>query len=282
MVSSTESSIEFWYQSEWLIAFTASAVTVLLAFVVQGITNYIKQGKLRKEMAKHLSIEILTNAHNNFRYLKSIQEIRSAFEAVTILDTGEFSSYPNFVATGKEATTGFFDYYRNQLSLFDARLMVDTYSFYEHHLSSVKAGAKKLQTAFEKFYSRNPMVGRNDVLKSLNEHISNIEVLRRSGEELSAKFTFFDKTLRGISREKKPLIKEAMKITRNYIRNLTPGETFKMEDLMSITEAEGKKVHNIILMIEVLRAIDKNSLKRLRPGEYKKILKDEGQDVPAF
>lgn len=279
----TESPIEFWYRSQWVIALASSIATILLTLTAQGVVNYFRRRKARREMARNLSIEILTNDHNNFRYLKSIREVRDTFQTIRKLNSGEFSNYPNLVATGKESTTRFFDYYRNQLNLFEIKLMIDIYGFYEHHLSSVGSGAKKLQIAFEKFYSCNPMVSHSDILAALDEHISNIEVLHKSGEELLATLTFSDKKLREISKEKEFIIKEALKKVRSHIVSLKPGDILKIDDLVNIIEVDGKRIHSIVLMVEVVRAIKKNSLERLRPGEYRRVFKGrKNRDVPAF
>lgn len=279
----TTSTIGFWQQSQWAIAFISSVVTISLTLIVQGVAGYFKKRRSKKEMARNLSVEILTNKENNFRYLKSLKKIRDTFQIIKKLDGGGFSGYPSFIATGKESTTIFFDVYKEQLNLFDIKLMIDIYGFYKHHLSSVELGAKKLQASFEKFYSNNPMVGHNDVVVALDEHISNVEVLHKSGEEVIATLTFCDKKLREVPKEKKPIIKEALKKVNKYILDLKPDDTFSVDDLVNRIEVNGEKIHRIVLMVGIVTAMKKNFLQRVKAGEYKKVAKRrKNRDVPVF
>lgn len=255
--------LELWYEKKWIITIFGVIVGALIGGIIQLISGVIKKSKLKKEITRNLSVEVYTNRSNNFKALPKIQEVLESFKLA--IDNHYQSGHPSVVFTGIETTRKFFDLYCPYLSLFNKYFFVRIYSFYQHCLPCVEAGAKRAENQFKRFYKSDSMISAKDVISNMNEYITNIQMLIKQADEITAELILVNKELGEISRDEKTKHQEKNKKIDGYLNTLKVGTKFDIDSLTNELK---------IIPVEIILRILKNkSIKRINVGEYIKTKK---------
>jgi hypothetical protein len=252
---------ELWYEKRWIISILSVILGALIGGIIQLVSGCIEKMKLKREITRNLFVEIYTNQSNNRKALPKIKQVLSSFK-LTIENDYRYGR-PSIVSTGIETTKRFFDLYCSYLILFDKYFFVRIYSFYQHYLPCVKAGAKRAESQFIKFYKKDPMISADDIINTLNEYIANIQILIKSADELLVEMINANKGLREVSQDNRNNYEKANQKINKYLDELEVGKIFDIDELVNEI-----KVHSVTAIIRILQ---NKSIRRIDLGKYEKI-----------
>jgi len=241
---------------EWIVGLF-TIIGVFAGALINFAYRYFEKRGIKKAMTKSLFVEIESLRFLENKKLPETKAVLNEFQEMYQLQN--FISSPSIVYFG-QPEKDYYDLYQSSIHFLEQGLRNDVVAFYGY-VKSINDVSKKIDDAFKRFYKKDKTVGGQDIIKTTNTLIKQMEVIDILGAEILSQLIIqyhIDEFKK--SKENKQKIKHIQEYLKNELQ---------VNNIVDVQKIAQKENFDLVAFITIL--LKTKRFEKTKRGLYRKI-----------